>query len=164
MPGHHETPVPSDNIEDYASKMNGAFVPPLMKYMYGDNPTGFSHLRAASGTTTNTPLERGALDDTAFTGDYAGKATWVDDWLKAVVIQHSPTVPNELLKQPLYLWKFNAPEMLQGVVVLVPVYDPATKKFPVLEREGRIVAYASDDIDHGERFQVPHTLSMTVYD
>jgi len=151
-----EQPTPSDDVAHYALKVGAAFQPPLMEYLYGDEPKGFWHLPRASRATsgpTPMPVEPSTMD-TAFTGQFAGKATWADDWLKCVVTQHCPTIPHVKDKFPRINWRFNFPEMLQGVIVNVAVWNPVLNKYPVVAREGRIVAYVDDSIDHPPRFRV----------
>jgi hypothetical protein len=64
-------PMPSDDIYDFVFAKGGNFQPPLGKYLYGERPLGFEHLRVAYGSSTTSPAP--STLDTAFTGIYAGK-------------------------------------------------------------------------------------------
>lgn len=62
---------PSDDIFDFVVARGSDFQPPLGKYLYGERPMGFEHLRDGRKPTV-TQCEPSTLD-TAFTGTFAGK-------------------------------------------------------------------------------------------
>ena len=64
-------PQPSDDIFDFVIARGSDFQPPLGKFLYGERPMGFGHLREGRRPTV-TPCEPSTLD-TAFTGTFAGK-------------------------------------------------------------------------------------------
>ena len=146
-------PIPSDDIHDYMRVHGSSFSPPLSKYLYGPSPIGFDGLHAKGWKSSNpTPTVSTSLD-TAFTGDYDSRSSWVDV-MKSVVQQHHQSVEHVRNKYPFKRWVFDCPEMMQGVIVPVKTFDPTSKKYYYPLQPGRIVAFCDDDQDSGPMFRV----------
>ena len=153
-----EPPKPSDNVLDYIRKMGSNFAPPLSSYLYGPNPSGFYHLHTRNccdSTFLSSCVPESSTLNTAFCdAQYAGKATWVDQLIKAVVVQDTQTIPHRNNAHPLRRWIFEFPEMLQGVVVKIKTLNKVTRKYEYPFYPGRIVAMTKDDIDHQSMYRV----------
>ena len=145
--------VPTDNILDYVVKMGSDFNPPLGEYLYGREPQGFHHLRTPRRSMQTSTIAVGEVQ-TAFTDHYAGKATWVDDFVKCLVRQDVQTVPHKGQPVPFRKWDHTRPEILQGVNVKTKVYNKLTKKYDEVFQDGIIVAYTADDVNHPPIYRV----------
>ena len=135
--------------------MGSKFAPPLSSFLYGPNPTGFDHLHSRSCCEGSFIPSGSSTLDTAFCdAQYAGKATWVDQLIKSVVIQDVQTIPHRNNVHPLRRWIFDFPEMLQGVMVKIKTLNKVTRKYEYPLHPGRIVAMTKDDIDHPPIYRV----------
>ena len=149
-----EPPRPSDDIYDYMRAHGSSYSPPLSQHLYGPSPIGFHALHGVGWQSFSTVPRVSTSLDTAFSGQYDSRQTWVDVLIKSVVQQHHQTIPHVRNRFPFRRWQFDFPEMLQGVLVYVKKQDPVTKTYGNVLMPGRIVAFSDDDQDHGPMYRV----------
>ena len=117
----HEMP-PTDDVLDYAIKMQSEFVPPLWQYLYGDAPEKFPPMSTSSSSSSScsslTPRFEADMDGpmSSFVNQYGIKATVLDIKLAEVCEQYMRTVPSRTNRIDHYPWEFvGYPEHLHKI-------------------------------------------------